>query len=271
MATGENDAPLQPMRQDWRKRARAWLAKSRGQAWRPRKRHRVMRFQALGTLDRSIRTALSCDGLLTWQKQGPPAPPLELVGDSRPDNFCLAQFLQRRMELNIDFFPGPSHGAHRDMMAGLKKAGLWPHALLAMLAFNARHGPCHSNARLWQVRDSMREYFEMETASACPLIEAFLPGLIRDQKREDSIGENTAEDIWRDLSLLRIWERKGSPVNTNRFLGFFHESLSEDRHWWARANAQTYACISLDMMQGQQFPHIFEKTSRMRELVSSAQ
>lgn len=205
MATGEDVAPLGPMRMDWRKRARECLGRSKNQSWRPRKRPRVKSFQAIRTLDNAL--ALCCDGLLTWKPQ-PELPPLQrpfhtLVGDSGSENFALVQFLQRPMNLSIDFFPDPSHAVYRNFIAGLKASGLWPHTLMCMLAFNARHGPWCSDQRLWQVHESMLEYFEVEAWAVCPLFEAYLPGLIKDRRLEASTDSGTAEAIWHDLKELR--------------------------------------------------------------------
>lgn len=173
------------------------------------------------------------------------------------------------MHLSIDFFPDPSHAVHRDFIAGLKACGRWPHTLVCMLAFNARHGPWCSDQRLWQVHETMIVYFEMESWTGCPLFEASLSGLIKDRRLDASIDGSTAEAIWGGLKELRIWEHNGSFVNSNRFLGFVRESWSEDKHWFARAHSQTYACIALDLFQGQRFQQLLEKTPKMKELRSA--
>lgn len=273
-ATGESEAPQQVLQSSWRKRAREWLGKSREQAWRPKKRQRVKSFQTIRALDHAMQVALGSDGLLTYEAATPPLPALQrpfhtIVGDSGPENFCSIQFLTRSLGLNLDFFPDPSHAVHRDFMAGLKSAQLWPHTLMCMMAFNARHGPWASDARLWQVHDAMTEYFELEGHSSCPLFKAYMPGFIKDRRCGSLVDEHTAEEIWQDMACLRIWEKKGSSVNLNRFLGFMRESRSEDKRWWSRAHAQTYTCIALDMMSGQRFQELLEATPKLRELRSA--
>lgn len=242
----------------WRKRGR-----SNAESWRPRKRFRVSSAKFLRVLDRQVQLSTSFDGLnhfrpgdggcwRTWRTM----PHLTIVSDQGSDciSALFAAALHPELSLNVTCMWDPCHGAHRDVMKMWRDAGLFSFVLLALMAMNLPHGPDETDMRFMQVRQAMKECFDVHRASSCELFLGLVPELASSLASEVEVGESESlEDaLWRWLSNLSYFARKGHNTNLNRFMGFAKDSTTFVRHWWAACFQAEYTALELDMLGSSQ-------------------
>ena len=275
----EAKATIQSHLESRRKRQRAWLGKSSEVGWRPRKRHRTGAYKWMLTLENHLRAAgmdmsrfvvddsMLVSGLpLEW-------PRLSLAIDLGTDGYCAVGFMQRKLAMNVDMCPDPSHGVDNNISLAIKRAGLQEHMHMALISRNVQHGPYKEGRRYQEVLTALSEVFEAEGPSTCPLFQQMLPFMLQDRGWSHRMGEDRiAETMWkpmRDESPFRI---KGTSVNPSRFLGPLRQARHEDEaaDWHFKRFGYTYTCLEMDFLRGKELKKLVLKTgppagARMRQ------
>lgn len=129
-------------------------------------------------------------------------PYLGVSCDQGSDGMACSFFLRWSTPLCIDFYWDPSHGVWRDQDAAIKVAGLRSFAYLMAAVYNMQHSPWDSAARFAQMRQSTDEYIKTMVRD-CPLLEHYLPDILRDWGNTETIDE--ALTAWAIQRLAEEW------------------------------------------------------------------
>lgn len=258
-------AAVRSKREEWIRRARAWLSKRGGAgAWRAKRKKRSKALQTLRALNHQLKHGLdlplrhfrrpaegsaSAKRPLTW-------PTASWCCDSGPDIVAAFHFVSRHepVALNIDFVLDLNHLCWNAAKRSLKAARLWGHQLLMLLSFLMRHGPFNQASRLQQCKQAFGEYLQVASPQTCPLFDDLLPRLLRDRHREKDMAQaNIQDEIWSELAKNEAWDVAGTPVNLNRWFHLISEGRIDDRWWNERFLSQLYTCLELDLLAGKKF------------------
>ena len=248
-------------------RQRMWLRKRLSEngktaAWRPKKRHRTAAKCFTMILDQQVQLSTELSGLVDFQRPGTASdkgpwsnwrfwPHLSISTDQGTDAMAGVHALQYEYKLNISYFPDPSHGCHRDLLAMLKKSGLYDFWLLLMVAMNFQHGPWNEDYRWQQLQEGLDQFFKHQDPSTNPLFQerghAMASELVADDMAPEGDRLRAAWNKARDAGLL---QRKGYKVNLNRFLGALDGAQVLLSKWHSTLMACEYVALEEDMLGG---------------------
>lgn len=182
-------------RQSWVTKAKAFLKRTRGEtltteeAAPVKKKRRVKSYGIMVMLDNILKHHHNEEGLKKFQVLGDERgelpcpctwPHLALVGDQGPDNVCSTGYM-KHLDLNIEDYADPSHGAWNDGRGALREAGLWGHELMMIAAMNVAYGSTYSPPRLAQLREAATEYLTNTNPHECPVPQDNLGALLHEQ------------------------------------------------------------------------------------------
>ena len=261
MQEGRADEAQELVRQS-QKRGMSWLARGSNGCWRPRKRYRKAAHEWLISLDNQIRMGTSCGGLEHFQvpedpQQRPPPlqwPLLQIASDRGLDGMAALSYIKKELNINCCDVPDPSHDVSNDVCLAIQRAGLWPHEVLMQATWNTPHGPWAEDTRYRQVVEAMRDLHDFEGPASQPLWQAFAPKILHDLGMDSHIGDDgIQEQLWEICFDASPWQKKGTKMNANRFMGAASRPMQEDQHWHMRLWGYTHICIELDMLQGKEF------------------
>ena len=258
---------------DWVQKCRTYLKRARSGPSEPaevpkRQVRRKKAFEWLAATDNQWRGV----GLTGWSSfQVDPDPGkrddpfgwrhLAFCSDQGPDACAALSFLTRELPMNIDPIFCVSHACHNDTKLALKRAGLWPHQLLMVLAWRAWRGPWGSEDRYQQVQDTCTANFATLTPGTDPLFHSIQLGLLRDADELWRAGEPDIEQVlWDRLKSSRCFHAKGAEVSMTRFMGSIVKSQEEDREWHGRLYGLTAACLELGLLDSEKFSSLVKAT-----------
>lgn len=157
--------------------------------------------------------------------------------DLGSDQLAASNFWQNSLNLNLDLFPDPGHGAWNDVKLAIKSTKNWVMLNMIMIAFNCQHGPFNEDARQGQISGCVQQFCRTtEHADQSPLFESFVPRMLHAQGAPEDLGDPKAADrmlqVFKDENPFRV---KGSKVNYNRFMGAIKKGSDVAPEWPFRA------------------------------------
>ncbi len=80
-----------------------------------------------------------------------------------------------------------------------QECGLWPHLLVAVIAYNADFAPWGEDATYRRGLESFREYLHVADPLTCPLWSEFWPKILQDRGQLSRLAEpDIARVLWKD-------------------------------------------------------------------------
>ena len=164
---------------------------------KPRKRHRTKAYSWLLRIDNALQHHCGT-GLSHYQVKEPdtvPAseaalwPRLSIVADRGSGGISAVHFAQRRLMLNIDYLPDASHDHWNELREALKECDLWPHILIAVIAYNCDFAPWGQDAFYCQLRESFAEYLLVAHPLSCPMWSEYWPRILVDRDETSRMTE----------------------------------------------------------------------------------
>lgn len=149
-------------------------------------------------------------------------PFLVVAGDECSANLAPMQFLVGELELRFLLMRDLPHRSWNDVRLAIQEVGLWGKVLELNHCLAVKHGPFASQSWWRQMQESMSLHMARHS-SACPLLQALLPGLSMDLRPQLTSEPDTAEEqaeIWKKLGESKALHVKSNKATLSRWFEF---------------------------------------------------
>lgn len=179
-------------------------------------------------------------------------PHVLLCADQGSDGLCSAHALgmQGNLKINLTTIWDPAHSAWRDMLAGLRQAGLQSWVYLAMITMNLPHGPEATDMRMAQIQQAMSHYFDHHSAEASALFVEHLPGILLDLGPDlPETGLDKAAPAFEWFKGNSLFFKKGRRTSLARIQSVSQDGLTLLGKWHCYLLQAEYICLELDFFK----------------------
>ena len=156
--------------------------------------------------------------------------------DFGSENFAAYNFWKSdKVMLNVDLCPDLAHNIHDDIFNGLKAAGQYNHAVMALIRLNIPVSPWHQDTRYRQCMASKEELFATQNPETCALFQDFSYEMLHEPAGRQflgSWGEGTPEHkLWHHLMFDGgCMKNRGTKCIHGRFLDLVRKLKKECQH-----------------------------------------
>lgn len=181
---------------------------------------------------------------LSWKLLG-------VASDKGPDAVCGSSFLSRCVQLNMDTWWDPSHGAWRACLNALADCGLAIHNMLMVMAYNVGFGEWKDGSRWEQIRTSVIDTATTGTPEVDDVFQYVLPGICRDRGLDPScVDEHGEREIYASLADGGCWRTIYPKISQSRFFGVLKRFEDVEAHCWReRVYGLINCCIDLGFLE----------------------
>jgi len=195
-------------------------------------------------------------------------PRLSIVADRGSDVICAVNFAQRHLGLNLDYVPDASHDHWNELREGLKEVNLWPHILIAVIAYNCDYAPWGEDAFYCQLRGSFAEYLVVGDPRTCPLWAEYWPRIWSDRGQTSRMGEaNISVVLWEEVKAEWTSRATGEKIGLSRFMAAVKVASARLPEWSLRELELVYLQIASGKLTTKKYKDIAKKMAEPCVLV----
>ena len=245
----------------WLHRGQVVLEKGARAPWRPIELHRKGAEKWAYCQDNVLRVMTPHPGLIyfVYDAKKPEWqdwrlwPTVVLPQDKGPESEAGTSALQLHYDCNCWKIEDLGHGAARTFDATLKDSGCKPLWLLGLVTLNLPWSWDNEEIRLAELKDTMRNCFEVHTAQSCTLFQDVVDDIIQEHREAGIFYEGELEPEAECFEFVKkrcAFSKTGRRATMGRFLSSIDCHEEAMPHWSTDRFATTYMAIEKDMLRG---------------------
>ena len=162
------------------------------------------------------------------------------------------------LKLVVTIYFDIEHGTNRNIWLSLAEVGLKGLMHLGMMAVNLPSMPDDTDMRFAQIRDLVREHFNLMTPATSPIFSYLAPDMHKERQNDLMVDEGESHDqaLWRHLKAENEHRTKDGHACVARFCSVIAGTRSLVRTWHCRAFQLAVASIEANMVTTKSLPNI---------------